>query len=130
MNSKKTVPTPHNAAFKRFMAQTENARDFFDIHLPEKIKRLCDFNTLKLTNSSFIDHHLRSKISDVLYSNQNLRSERCLLPLNGMFHRHRYIILYRKHPLRRMFSVSQAGPLKPNICLRLQCQRHSLAYLN
>ncbi|MBD2826401.1 Rpn family recombination-promoting nuclease/putative transposase, partial [Xenorhabdus szentirmaii] len=54
MNNKKTPPTPHDSTFKRFMAQIENARDFFDIHLPEKIKKICDFNTLTLTNSSFI----------------------------------------------------------------------------
>ncbi|MBD2805080.1 Rpn family recombination-promoting nuclease/putative transposase [Xenorhabdus sp. ZM] len=68
MKDKKVIPTPHDAAFKRFMAQIENARDFFDIHLPEKIKKLFDFNTLKLTNSSFIDNRLRSRLSDVLYS--------------------------------------------------------------
>ncbi|CDL81303.1 Rpn family recombination-promoting nuclease/putative transposase [Xenorhabdus szentirmaii] len=68
MKNKKAIPTAHDATFKKFMAQIENARNFFDIHLPEKIKKLCDFNTLALTNSSFIDHELRSRISDVLYS--------------------------------------------------------------
>nr|WP_099121738.1 Rpn family recombination-promoting nuclease/putative transposase [Xenorhabdus sp. KK7.4] len=28
----------------------------------------CNFNTLKLTNSSFIDRQLRLNMSDVLYS--------------------------------------------------------------
>ncbi|WP_340619457.1 Rpn family recombination-promoting nuclease/putative transposase [Xenorhabdus siamensis] len=73
MKNKKTTPTPHDAAFKGFMARIENARDFFDIHLPEKIKKLCDFSTLKLTNSSFIDGHLRSRMSDVLYSVETLQ---------------------------------------------------------
>ncbi|OTA14413.1 putative transposase [Xenorhabdus vietnamensis] len=68
MKNKKAIPTPHDAAFKGFMARIENARDFFDIHLPEKIKKLCDFNTLRLTNSSFVDSQLRSRMSDVLYS--------------------------------------------------------------
>ncbi|WP_187654671.1 Rpn family recombination-promoting nuclease/putative transposase [Xenorhabdus sp. PB62.4] len=68
MKNKKTTPTPHDATFKGFMARIENARDFFDIHLPDKIKKLCDFNTLRLTNSSFIDSQLRSRMSDVLYS--------------------------------------------------------------
>ncbi|MCC8379073.1 Rpn family recombination-promoting nuclease/putative transposase [Xenorhabdus sp. PB30.3] len=68
MKNKKTTPTPHDSAFKGFMARIENARDFFDIHLPENIKKLCDFDTLKLTNSSFIDSQLRSRMSDVLYS--------------------------------------------------------------
>ena len=43
MKSKHT-PTAHDAAFKGFMTQVENARDFFDIHLPEHIKSLCDFS--------------------------------------------------------------------------------------
>lgn len=60
--------TPHDSAFKGFMSKVGNARDFFDIHLPKNIKQLCDFNTLQLTNSSFIDHKLRSRLSDVLYS--------------------------------------------------------------
>lgn len=54
----------------RFLTQIDNARDFFDIHLPEHIRSLCDFNTLALTNSSFIDKKLRSRLSDVLYTVQ------------------------------------------------------------
>nr|WP_272674876.1 MULTISPECIES: Rpn family recombination-promoting nuclease/putative transposase [Providencia] len=30
----KHTPTAHDAAFKGFMTQVENVRDFFDIHLP------------------------------------------------------------------------------------------------
>ncbi|CAK7062352.1 Rpn family recombination-promoting nuclease/putative transposase [Providencia sp.] len=67
---KKRISTAHDAAFKGFMTKIENARDFFDIHLPNHIKSLCDFNTLALTNSSFIDKQLRSRLSDVLYSVQ------------------------------------------------------------
>ncbi|MBC8949313.1 MULTISPECIES: Rpn family recombination-promoting nuclease/putative transposase [Xenorhabdus] len=73
--NKKTTSTPHDAAFKEFMTQIENAKDFFDIHLPEKIKQLCDLSTLALTNSSFIDRQLRSKMSDVLYSVKTQRGD-------------------------------------------------------
>lgn len=38
--------------------------------MPEHIRSLCDFNTLALTNSSFIDKKLRSRLSDVLYTVQ------------------------------------------------------------
>jgi len=44
------------------------ARDFFDIHLPTNIKQLCHFDTLAITNTSFIDKQLRSRFSDVLYT--------------------------------------------------------------
>ncbi|MEW2739926.1 Rpn family recombination-promoting nuclease/putative transposase [Providencia rettgeri] len=60
--------TPHDSVFKGFMSKISNARDFFDVHLPVNIKQLCNFDTLELTNSSFIDLKLRSRLSDVLYS--------------------------------------------------------------
>ncbi|WP_286146250.1 Rpn family recombination-promoting nuclease/putative transposase [Shigella sp. FC1967] len=44
-----------------------NAKDFFFIHLPEELKGYCDFSTLQLQNSSFIDIKLRSRMSDILY---------------------------------------------------------------
>ncbi|ENN8376224.1 TPA: Rpn family recombination-promoting nuclease/putative transposase [Providencia rettgeri] len=72
---KKTTSTIHDAAFKGFMTNIANARDFFEIHLPEHIKSLCDFNTLSLTNSSFIDKQLRSRLSDVLYSVRTSQGE-------------------------------------------------------
>lgn len=72
----KHTPTAHDAAFKGFMTQIiDSAKDFFDIHLPEHIKALCDFSTLTLTNSSFIDKQLRSRLSDVLYSVQTTEGE-------------------------------------------------------
>lgn len=61
---------PHDAAFKGFMTKQGNARDFFELHLPEHIKHLCDFDTLTLINSAFIDSKLRTRFSDVLYSVQ------------------------------------------------------------
>ncbi|MEQ4734063.1 MULTISPECIES: Rpn family recombination-promoting nuclease/putative transposase [unclassified Providencia] len=67
---RKNISAVHDAAFKRFMSNIDSARDFFEIHLPKHIKSLCDFTTLKLTNSSFIDKQLRSRLSDVLYSVQ------------------------------------------------------------
>ena len=57
----------HDAAFKRFMMNVSNAKDFFFIHLPEELKSHCDFSTLQLQNSSFIDIKLRSRMSDILY---------------------------------------------------------------
>lgn len=58
----------HDSAFKRFMMNISNAKDFFFIHLSEELKNHCDFSTLQLQNSSFIDLKLRSRMSDILYS--------------------------------------------------------------
>ncbi|ARR51825.1 Rpn family recombination-promoting nuclease/putative transposase (plasmid) [Photobacterium damselae subsp. damselae] len=63
-----TIPTPHDSLFKSFMTTPETARDFLEIHLPETLRKQCDFDTLKLESSSFIEDSLRPYISDVLYS--------------------------------------------------------------
>ncbi len=47
----------------------------FDIHLPGHIKQLCDFKTLAITNSSFIDNQLRTRLSDVLYTVETQQGE-------------------------------------------------------
>lgn len=57
----------HDPAFKRFMMNIRNALDFFLIHLPEELKQNCDFSTLQLQNSAFIDKKLRARMSDILY---------------------------------------------------------------
>ncbi|MFA0045101.1 Rpn family recombination-promoting nuclease/putative transposase, partial [Vibrio sp. 10N.261.51.A1] len=39
-----------------------------DIHLPTKLRDICDLTTLKLESGSFIEESLRPYYSDVLYS--------------------------------------------------------------
>lgn len=60
--------TPHDAAFRQFLAQPEIARDFMDIHLPTELRAVCDLSTLKLESGSFVEDDLRQYFSDVLYS--------------------------------------------------------------
>uniref|UniRef100_UPI001056D460 Rpn family recombination-promoting nuclease/putative transposase n=1 Tax=Vibrio lentus TaxID=136468 RepID=UPI001056D460 len=65
---KKTTPTPHDALFKQFLTHPETAKDLLDIHLPTKLRDICDLTTLKLESGSFIEESLRPYYSDVLYS--------------------------------------------------------------
>ncbi|MDA0822703.1 MAG: Rpn family recombination-promoting nuclease/putative transposase, partial [Proteobacteria bacterium] len=46
------------------------AKDFFVIHLPQTIKPHCDFNTLKIQPTVFVDDDLKHHVADVLYSIQ------------------------------------------------------------
>ncbi len=68
MKKKNRTPTPHDAAFRQFLAQPEIARDFMLIHLPPELRAVCDLSTLKLESGSFIEDDLRHYVSDVLYS--------------------------------------------------------------
>lgn len=62
------TPTPHDAFFKQYLSQIEAAKDFLQIHLPAKLLRICNLNTLKLASGSFVEDDLRAYHSDVLYS--------------------------------------------------------------
>ncbi|UNM01736.1 Rpn family recombination-promoting nuclease/putative transposase [Citrobacter freundii] len=65
---KSPTSTPHDALFKTFLKYPETARDFIEIHLPSTLRTLCDFSTLKLQPTSFIEDNLRTYYSDVLWS--------------------------------------------------------------
>lgn len=68
MKKKNNTPTPHDAAFRQFLAQPNVARDFMELHLPENLLAVCDLSTLKLESGSFVEDDLRQYFSDVLYS--------------------------------------------------------------
>ena len=63
-----STPTPHDAIFKKFFGNIEVVNTFFEAYLPEKIKKKCDFSTLKIEPGSFIDDDLSQHHSDILYS--------------------------------------------------------------
>lgn len=58
----------HDAFFKKCLTNLELAKDFLAIHLPQGIKEKCDFSTLQVEPSSFVDKVLRQYHSDILYS--------------------------------------------------------------
>lgn len=64
------IPIPHDALFKTFLSDVSIAKDFFAIHLPQTIKPHCDFNTLKIQPTVFVDDDLKHHVADVLYSIQ------------------------------------------------------------
>ncbi|WP_218813364.1 Rpn family recombination-promoting nuclease/putative transposase [Rickettsiella endosymbiont of Dermanyssus gallinae] len=63
-----STPTPHDAIFRKFFSDIEIANSFFEAYLPEKIKKKCDFSTLKIEPGSFVDDDLSQHHSDILYS--------------------------------------------------------------
>lgn len=65
---KNSTPTPHDAAFRQFLANPDVARDFMQIHLPAELCALCDLSTLKLESGTFVEDDLRQYASDILWS--------------------------------------------------------------
>lgn len=61
-------PTPHDAVFRHILSQPEAARDFLAIHLPEKLRALCDLSSLQLESGSFVEEDLRLSYADLLWS--------------------------------------------------------------
>ncbi|MCK7068969.1 Rpn family recombination-promoting nuclease/putative transposase [Enterobacter bugandensis] len=68
MKKKNNTPTPHDAAFRQFLANPDVARDFMQIHLPAKLQALCDLSSLKLESGTFVEDDLRQYASDILWS--------------------------------------------------------------
>ncbi|HFU9945486.1 TPA: Rpn family recombination-promoting nuclease/putative transposase, partial [Escherichia coli] len=70
MSKKKntTTPTPHDAAFRSFLANPDVARDFLELHLPAEYRQLCDLSTLKLETATFVEPDLHQYASDILWS--------------------------------------------------------------
>ncbi|MEG0171809.1 MAG: Rpn family recombination-promoting nuclease/putative transposase, partial [Acinetobacter sp.] len=68
MKKKNSTPTPHDAAFRQFLANPDVARDFMQIHLPDELCALCDLSTLKLESGTFVEEDLRQYASDILWS--------------------------------------------------------------
>ncbi|ATW33762.1 MULTISPECIES: Rpn family recombination-promoting nuclease/putative transposase [Candidatus Williamhamiltonella] len=66
--TKKFTPTPHDAVFRQFLHEKETAQDFFEIWLPDEIKALCDFTTMKVESGSFVDEDMKAYQNDILYS--------------------------------------------------------------
>jgi recombination-promoting nuclease RpnB len=63
-----STPTPHDSIFKKFFSDISVVNNFFQAYLPEKIKKKCDFATLKIEPGSFVDDDLSQRHSDILYS--------------------------------------------------------------
>jgi predicted transposase/invertase (TIGR01784 family) len=48
------------------LKDVEVARDFFAIHLPEKLKATCDLSTLRISETSYVEDY-QEHLSDILY---------------------------------------------------------------
>ncbi len=57
----------HDLFFKSSLQDIEIAKDFFKAHLPKKIQKMIDWETLQLENDSFIEEDFQTAFTDVLY---------------------------------------------------------------
>jgi len=60
--------SPHDRFFRSAMINQKVSHEFFSLHLPENIKNIVAFNSIKLQKDSFINDNLKSQISDLLFS--------------------------------------------------------------
>ena len=62
------IHNKHDKFFKATMANPKIAREFFEQNLPDHIKAVINFATIKLENESHIDNELKSQYTDLIYS--------------------------------------------------------------
>lgn len=58
---------PHDGFFRVAMSDLSVAKDLLKAHLPEKLVQQIDWNTLQITNKSYVDQKLRQVMSDMVY---------------------------------------------------------------
>ena len=54
-----TIHQPHDKLVKSTFSDPDNARAFLKSHLPRKLARRMDWNSLTLVSGSFIDHGIQ-----------------------------------------------------------------------
>ena len=64
----KKISNIHDKFFRSMMNHSQVAREFFEKHLPDKIKKIIDLNSLDLKSGSFVDEELKLQVTDMLYS--------------------------------------------------------------
>lgn len=62
------IHNPHDRYFRALMAKPEVAQEFFEKHLPDKIKNIVDLKSLQLQHNSYVDNDLHEQVVDLLYS--------------------------------------------------------------
>lgn len=58
----------HDPFFKKALENPLVAREFFDNHLPDNIKKLINLETLKVEKETFVEPNLKRSMSDVLFT--------------------------------------------------------------
>ena len=62
--------TPHDDLFKASLQNIVVAKDFFNAHLPAKIKEQVNLESLRLCNNEFISPRFKKQFSDIIYTVQ------------------------------------------------------------
>lgn len=62
------IVTPHDKFFKSMMSDPRVAKDFFQYHLPEYIKKDIDWDSLHLEKESYLDEELDLNRTDLVFS--------------------------------------------------------------
>ena len=61
------IPQRHDALAKGFLSDPTVAREFLDLYLHSDIKGICNFDTLQIEPTSYIDEDLKMHCADITY---------------------------------------------------------------
>jgi predicted transposase/invertase (TIGR01784 family) len=70
VTSDQHIPHAHDFFFKMAMSDKRIAREFFDAHLPEEIRKVVELEQLELEPTSYIDDMRKETIADMLFKAQ------------------------------------------------------------
>ena len=61
------IPNPHDKFFKESFSRLDVAKSFIEETFPREIRDKINFNSLQLSNASFIDEILKEHFADLVY---------------------------------------------------------------
>ena len=61
------IHNPHDGFFRVAMSDLSVAEDLLKAHLPKKLVQQIDWDTLQITNKSYVDQQLKRLMSDMVY---------------------------------------------------------------
>ena len=63
----KKIHHVHDGFFRVAMTNLKVAKDLLKAHLPKKLDKQIDWDTLQITNKSYVDENLKQTFSDMVY---------------------------------------------------------------
>ena len=68
----------HDEYARQYLADLRVAREFLEQHLPPEIKAKCNFDKIRVMPNSYVESHLKSHASDIVYQVEFKSGKSCV----------------------------------------------------
>ena len=62
-----SIQNPHDRLFRSAMTDKRVAKEFLETHLPSKVLKIVDLNSIELQKDSYVDEKLKLLMTDIVF---------------------------------------------------------------